>query len=151
MKKLPKNFLCPFCICVFSYFEKIFLKSTQHFYKLYWNWINFTIINAEFSQKISKNIPKILFKIYFKSPVNFIQNLSKILKIFFFNFCNIHSQKFSWNLYKFFQKFPQKFSQNLDKILLIVYPKFPKNFILLVDFPHISISISSHLNIFTIN
>ncbi len=24
------------------------------------------------------NIPKILFKIYFKSPVNFIQNLSKI-------------------------------------------------------------------------
>ncbi len=44
MKKFLKNFLSPFCICIFSNFKKIFLKSTQNFDKLYWNWINFIIV-----------------------------------------------------------------------------------------------------------
>ncbi len=81
MKILPKNFLSPFCIIRIFGSEKSFLKSTQDFNKLYWNWINFIIINAKFFQKLSNffpNILKILFKIYFKFPTNVIQNLSKI-------------------------------------------------------------------------
>ncbi len=92
MKKLPKNFLYPFCICVFSNFEKIFLKSTKNCYKLYRNWINFIIINAKFSQKFSNffpNILKILFKIYFKFPMGeyfnsaHIRGFSAIFKVYF--------------------------------------------------------------------
>ncbi len=85
-EELPENFLQPFSINrIFLKFDKIFMKSTQNINKLYWNLINFVIIIAKFSQKFSKffpNIPKILFKIYFKFHTNFIQNLSKILWIF---------------------------------------------------------------------
>ncbi len=44
------------------------------------------VINLKFSQKCSEsfqNIPKILFKIYFKFPVNFSQDSSKIPLKFF--------------------------------------------------------------------
>ncbi len=44
IQKLPEIFLSPFYICIFSNFKKIFLKSTQNFNKLHWNWINFIII-----------------------------------------------------------------------------------------------------------
>ncbi len=40
---------------------------------------------------------------------------------------------------------------SIVQILHIFYPKFPENFLLFVDFPQIFITISSHLNIFTIN
>ncbi len=51
-------------------------------------------------------------------PINFIQNLSKILSKFSLKSCHPDSQKFSWNFNKFFWKFSQKFSHNLNKTLL---------------------------------
>ncbi len=139
MEKLPKNFLYPFCICVFSNFEKIFLKSTENFNKLYWNLINFIIINAKFSLKFSKfspNIPKILFKIYFKFPVNseFIENpLNIFLKFLQHSFPKIFLKfvgtNFSKNFFKKLIKISIKLYLRIAQILPIVYPKFSENFL----------------------
>ncbi len=151
MKKLSKNFLYPFCICVFSNFEKIFLKSTQNFNKLYGNEINFIIINGKFSLNFSKflpNIPKILFKIYFKFPMNFIQKLSKILKYFLKIFATFIPDNFP----EICKNFSKNFLKNLvkiDKILLencsnFTYslPKISKKFsVFFVDFLEISFTI----------
>ncbi len=58
---------------------------------------------------------------------------------------------FSKNFLKNLVKISIKFYLRISQILRIVYPKFPENFLLFVDFLQISITISSHLNIFTIN
>ncbi len=57
----------------------------EHLQKILINYLeielNFTNINPKFSQKFSifiPNVPKIFLKIYFKFPINFIQDLSKI-------------------------------------------------------------------------
>ncbi len=162
MKKLHKIFLYPFCICIFSNFEKIFLKSTQNFNILYWSWINFIIMNAKFSQECSKflpNIPKfysefissflwISFEIYLKSIQYFLKIFVTFIPENFPEICTNFSKNFLKNLIELLIKFYSRIAQ----ILHIVYPKFPDNSLVFVDFPQISITIiSSHLNIFTIN
>ncbi len=128
MKKLSNNFLYPSCICVFSNFEKIFLKSAQNFNKLYWNIIYFIIINAKFSQKYSKffpNIPKILFEIYFKFPINLIQDLSKIILIFFLKtFATFISENFP----EICANFSKNFLKNLIKFSIKFYFEHCSNF-----------------------
>ncbi len=57
-----------------------------------------------------KVLPEITVKLW--KPQNQFFSLTSL------NFCNIRSQKFSWNFNNSFRKFPQKFSQDFDKILL---------------------------------
>ncbi len=73
--KFLKNILYLFSICIFSNLKKILINYLEIGLIL-------LIINPKFSQKVSKffpNIPKILFKIYFKFLINFILDLYKIL------------------------------------------------------------------------
>ncbi len=58
---------------------------------------------------------------------------------------------FPKNFLKNVVKISIKFYLRIAQILLIVYPKFPEKFFRFVDFPRISITISSHLIIFTID
>ncbi len=64
-----KIFSTLLAFAIFSNFEKIFLKSTQNFNKLYWNWINFIIIYGKFSQ----NFFQIFLKLYSKFILNFLR------------------------------------------------------------------------------
>ncbi len=67
-----------------------------------------------------------LFKIYFKFFINFIQDLSKIPLKFSSNF----SQNFVKNLVKVWIKFSSRIAQ----ISVIFYPKIPVNFLFFVEF-----------------
>ncbi len=159
MKKLPKHFLWPFCICIFLNFKKNFLKLLKIL--IHYNRINFIIINAKFSQKLSKFFPNITkfyskfissflwisFRIYLKSLKYFLKIFATFFPENFPEICTNFSKNFLKNLVKILIKFYLRIAQ----ILRIVYPKFSENFLLFVDFSQISFTISSHLNIFIIN
>ncbi len=107
------------------------------------------IINPKFS-KFFPNIPKILFKIYFKFPISFIQNLSKIPSNFLKSYATFIPESFP----EISTNFSENFLKNLVEIsiklylriaqILIVYPKFPENFLLFSK-----ISIKFHENFIT--
>ncbi len=150
MKKLAKNFLCPFRICVFSNFEKIFFKSTQNFNKLYWNSINFIIINARFSQN-SRNFFQVSYEFhseFFSSFLRisfriYLNSLKYSLKIFAAfipeNFPEIYTN-FSKNFLKNSVRISIKFYLRITQILHTVYPKFPENYLLFVTNFHYNIT-----------
>ncbi len=89
----------------------------------------------------------ILFRIYLKSLKYFLKIFTTFIPENFPEICINFSKNFLKNLIKISIKFYLRTAQ----ILPIVYSKFPENFHHLVDIPGISITISSHLNIFTIN
>ncbi len=58
---------------------------------------------------------------------------------------------FSENFLKSLVQISIQFYLSTVQILVIVYPKFSKNFLIFVGFPHISFNISSYLNILPIS
>ncbi len=102
-------------------------------------------IFLKFYSKLISSFLWISFRIYLKSLKRFLKIFVTFISKNFPEICTNFSKNFLKNLAKMSIKFYLRFAQ----ILRIVYPKFPENFILFVDFSQTSITISSHLKIFT--
>ncbi len=104
-----------------------FLKNFQHFFQIF----------LKFYSKFISNFLRISFRIYLKSLKCFLKIFATFITENFPEICT----NFSKNLLQKFVKIAVKYYLRIDQILHIVYPKFPENFLLFVDFPQIFITI----------
>ncbi len=111
------------------------------------NFQNFFQICLKVNKKFISSSLWISFRIYLKCLKYFLKIFATFIPENFPEICTNFSKIFLKNLVNVSIKFYLRIAQ----IWLIVYPKFSENFLLFVDFIQISITISSHLNIFTIN
>ncbi len=111
------------------------------------NFQNLFLIFLKSYSKFISSFPRISFGIYLKSLKYVLIIFATVISENFPEICT----KFSKNFFKNLDKISIKFYLRITQILRMVYSKFPENFLLFLDFPQISITISSHLNIFTIN
>ncbi len=111
------------------------------------NFQNFFPIFLKFYSTFISSFLRISFRIYLISVKYFLKIFATFILENFPEICTNFPRNFLKNLVTISIKFYLRIAQ----ILRMVYPKFPENFLLFVDFPQISITIPSHFNIFTIN